>query len=324
MFEPLPLTDDQARRFAGTFDELVGTVGQVLVGKAEAIRTALTGLFAEGHLLLEDVPGTGKTSLAKALAQSIGGSYTRVQFTPDLLPADVTGSTIFNQGRGMFEFHPGPVFANIVLGDEINRASPKTQSALLEVMEEHQVTVDGHAYPVPRPFMVIATQNPIEFEGTYRLPEAQLDRFLMKMSIGYLDMQDEINVIVRRESKPATLGALLTQDQAAEMVALAKQVHVGTGVAAYVATLAMESRRAPEVRLGVSTRAGLGLIAASRVRAISTGRTFVTPDDVKALVRSVFAHRMVLTSDAEVRGGTTTAVVDRLLSEVPTPRKREE
>jgi MoxR-like ATPase len=319
-------SDRQAEWFAAQFDQVVANVEQVIIGKREVVRLALSCLFAEGHLLLEDVPGTGKTSLAKAIAQSIDGKWTRIQFTPDLLPSDVTGSTVYNQSKGTFEFHPGPVFANIVLGDEINRASPKTQSALLEVMEEHQVTVDSQPYPVQRPFMVIATQNSIEFEGTYRLPEAQLDRFLMKISIGYLSTEAEIDVLARlgRASMNTALSSVIPSSQVRTMVQVAEKVHVEPSIQAYVVALAQATRNMPDVRLGVSTRGCLSLIRAARVNAIASGRAFVRADDIKALVRPVLQHRLVLSAEAEMRGTKPEDVMQRLLADVAPPRRRSE
>jgi MoxR-like ATPase len=314
----------QAEWFGTQFEKVVSAIETVIVGKRDPIKLALTALFAEGHLLLEDVPGTGKTSLAKAIAQSMDGKWNRIQFTPDLLPSDVTGSTIYNQGRGTFEFHPGPVFANIVLGDEINRASPKTQSALLEVMEEHQVTVDAQPYPVPRPFMVIATQNPVEFEGTYRLPEAQLDRFMLKMSIGYLTVDQEMVVLVRhgRATSNEPLSAVMPANQVRTMVQLAEQVHVEPSVAAYLVGLAHATRELSEVRLGVSSRGSLALMKAARVNAMAAGRPFVRPDDVKAMAHAVLEHRLILTPEAEMRGVKPADLVNRLLSDVSPPRRR--
>jgi MoxR-like ATPase len=326
MTENPAASDKQAEWFGQQFDALVTNIEKTIFGKRDTIRLACNAMFAEGHVLLEDVPGTGKTSLAKALAQSIDGRWTRIQFTPDLLPSDVTGSTIFNQGKGTFEFHPGPVFANIVLGDEINRASPKTQSALLEVMEEHQVTVDATPYPVQRPFMVIATQNPVEFEGTYRLPEAQLDRFLLKLSLGYPSTDDEIDVLVRH-AKPSTstpLSPVLGANQVRTMVQIAEQVHVEQSIAAYCVAIAQSTRELKEVRLGVSTRGALALLRAARVRAIASGRPFVRPDDVKALAQPVLAHRLVLRPESEMRGVSNAELVNRVLADVVPPRKRGE
>jgi MoxR-like ATPase len=326
MSDLITTSEKQAEWFGQQFDQLVASVERVIVGKREVVRLALVSLFAEGHLLLEDVPGTGKTSLAKAIAQSIDGKWNRIQFTPDLLPSDVTGSTVYNQSRGTFEFHPGPVFANIVLGDEINRASPKTQSALLEVMEEHQVTVDSQPYPVQRPFMVIATQNSIEFEGTYRLPEAQLDRFLMKIGIGYLDTEAEIDVLSRhgRPSGAAALSSVMPSSQIRTMVQIAEQVHVEPTIQAYVVAIAQATRKMSEIRLGVSTRGCLALMRAGRVNAIASGRSFVRPDDIKALVGPVLEHRLVLTAEAEMRGTKPSDLLNRVLSDVAPPRRRAE
>ena len=317
--------DHQATAFAEAFERLLGHLEQSIRGKREVLRLALVALFSEGHLLIEDVPGTGKTTLGKSIARSIDGSWNRIQFTPDLLPSDVTGTTIYNQSNGALEFHPGPVFANVVLGDEINRASPKTQSALLEVMEEHQVTVDARPHAVPRPFIVLATQNSIEFGGTYPLPEAQVDRFLMRISLGYLDVKNEIDVLMRdRQRAVIDLGAapVLTIAEVASMVEFAADVHAEHVIVAFVVQIAQLTRSLPEVRLGASTRGSIALLRASRSLAASEGRSYVVPDDVLRLAVPVLAHRLILTSDAEIRGVRTEALVERVLSSVSPPVRR--
>ncbi|MFC8922216.1 AAA family ATPase [Cellulosimicrobium sp. NPDC057127] len=318
------MTPEQATWFAQTFDRLVGNVGQAVLGKSHVVRLALTCMLSEGHLLLEDAPGTGKTSLARAIAASVQGTQQRIQFTPDLLPSDVTGVTIYDQKSGKFDFHPGPIFASIVLADEINRASPKTQSALLEVMEEGRVTVDGVGHEVGRPFMVIATQNPIEQAGTYRLPEAQLDRFLMKSSIGYPDHASTVEILsgasVRDRSK--SLQPLITTQAVTEMAELAARVHVDGAVLEYISRLAEETRNAPEVRVGVSVRGALALVRCTKVWAAAHGRNYVLPDDVKELAQPVWAHRFVLDPEAEFAGATDEAVLGRLLADVAAPQER--
>ena len=317
----MTMTEEQARRFADLFDRLVAGVETVLVGKNHVIRLSFTALLSRGHLLLEDVPGTGKTSLARAMAQSVGGTSHRVQFTPDLLPGDITGVSIFDQRSGRFEFHPGPVFANIVLADEINRASPKTQSALLEVMEEGRVTVDGVSHPMPSTFMVIATQNPVEQAGTYRLPEAQLDRFLMRTSIGYPDHAAMMRILSEAEfrGEETTVPAVASAELIARMSALARTAHVEPAIHDYVARLIEASRNAEEVRLGASVRAGLGLLRSAKTFAAASGRHYVVPDDVKTLAGPVLAHRIILDAEAEFDGATPEAVIDSLLLETEPP-----
>ncbi len=310
--------------FAQRFNALADNVERVIRGKPDVVRLALVCLFAEGHLLIEDVPGVGKTLLARSIAASIGGRLQRIQFTPDLLPSDVVGVSVYNPSGGRFEFHPGPVFANVLHGDEINRASPKTQSALLEVMEERQVTVEGRAHPVGRPFLVIATQNPVDLTGTYPLPEAQLDRFLMRLSIGYPDHQAEISILAggRTRAPVDTLRPVLSADEVAAMIAFAETASVAPVICDYVVRLAAATRQAPGVRLGASPRASVALVAAARARAAACSREFVVPDDIKALAVPVLAHRLVLTPEAELRGQTAVGVIEEALASVPVPQAR--
>jgi MoxR-like ATPase len=307
--------------FAETFDKLVANVEHAVLGKTHVVRLALTCMLAEGHLLLEDVPGTGKTMLAKSLANTVHGTQQRIQFTPDLLPSDVTGVTIYNQQKGTFDFHPGPIFATVVLADEINRASPKTQAALLEVMEEGRVTVDGVGHPVGPPFMVIATQNPVEQAGTYALPEAQLDRFLMKTSLGYPDHDTNVALLAdaANRTRSAAVAALITPKAINQMSAMASEVHTDTSVLSYITRLAEETRRLPEVRLGVSVRGCISFVRAAKAWALASGRTYITPDDVKELAVPVLGHRLVLSPDAEFAGTRADDIVTRVLADVAPP-----
>jgi MoxR-like ATPase len=321
----MTMTPDDATRFAADLDRLVSAVEEVLLGKNRVIRLAFTALLSEGHLLLEDVPGTGKTSLARAMAQSVAGSSNRVQFTPDLLPGDITGVSVYDQRTGAFEFHPGPIFANIVLADEINRASPKTQSALLEVMEEGQVTVDGLTHPAGRPFMVIATQNPVEQAGTYRLPEAQLDRFLMRTSIGYPDHASTIRILEGTDQRAhdQRVEPRLGADEIVQMAALARTVYVDPTIHDYVSRLVDATRTAKEVRLGVSVRGALALVRTAKTHAAGRGRHYVVPDDVKALAEPVLAHRLILDPEAEFDGVTASNMIAQVLIETPPPSARQ-
>ncbi len=321
----MTMTQEQATWFSDIFNRLVANVDQVLLGKTFVIRLSFTALLSEGHLLLEDFPGTGKTSLARAMAQSVKGTTNRIQFTPDLLPGDITGVSIYDQGAGVFEFHSGPVFANIVLADEINRASPKTQAALLEVMEEGTVTVDGVTHPVASPFMVIATQNPIEQAGTYRLPEAQLDRFIMKSSIGYPDHASTVRILEGAGTKAheTIVPAIASDEVIIEMGRLARTVHVDPSINDYVSRLIEATRTATEVRLGASVRGALALIRTAKTLAAANGRHYVVPDDVKVLAEPVLAHRLVLDPEAEFDGVTPSSIMSQLLIETPPPSERQ-
>jgi MoxR-like ATPase len=312
---------DPAAYFATCHRAVAGNVEKALRGKPAAVRLALTCLFAGGHLLVEDVPGVGKTTLAKAIADSVDARWNRIQFTPDLLPGDITGIQVYDQSTGEFSFREGPVFAHLVVADEINRASPKTQSALLEVMAERQVTVDGNAHPVPPAFMVIATQNPVDLEGTYRLPEAQLDRFMLRISVGYPDVDAEAEILSGRAATGAApeLRPVASVEQIAWMAQYASRVHVTPAIAQYIARIAKATREAGELRLGVSPRGSIALAAASQAWAACEGRGYVVPDDVKAVAGPVLTHRLLLDPEAEIRGVQPGEVLDRVLRSVPVP-----
>ncbi len=296
-------------------------IERVIQGKPDVIELVLLCLVSEGHLLIEDVPGVGKTSLAKALAASIDGTFGRLQFTPDLLPTDVVGLTVWNRNTSEFEFRPGPVFGNIVLADEINRASPKTQSALLEAMAEAQVTVDGTTYQLASPFMVIATQNPIEHEGTYPLPESQLDRFLMRVSVGYPSADSELQILDTHGDHDALedIGQVITAADVRSLSDAAKAIHVAPALKSYLVELANASRRHPHLSLGMSPRATLALQRVARARAASKGRTYVVPDDLKALAEPVLAHRLLVTPEAQLQGISAGDALTEVLRAVPIP-----
>jgi MoxR-like ATPase len=314
---------DEGLAALGRFCErLAENVERVIIGKREVIDLVTVALLVEGHILFEDVPGTGKTMLARAFATSLGGSFKRIQFTPDLLPNDVTGVSVFNQKTGEFEFRPGPAFSNLLLADEINRATPRTQSALLECMGEHQITEDGESRPLPRPFLVLATQNPIEYEGTFPLPEAQLDRFMMRISLGYPSRGDEITILASQlQAHPIEeIGQVITADELQTLQQQIRSVYVDRPlVMQYIVDVATATREHQEVYLGASPRGSLALVVASQARAALHGRDYVIPDDVKALGPATLAHRLIVSPAARIRNVDTRLIVQEILDIVPVP-----
>jgi MoxR-like ATPase len=318
-FEPLPT--ERIRDLHTLLLRIRDAIERVIVGKRDVIELLLAAVLAGGHVLLEDVPGIGKTKLARTFCRVIGGSFRRIQFTPDLLPADVTGSLVYEPGRGSFVFHPGPIFANVVLADEINRGTPRTQAALLEAMEERQVTVERETYHLPTPFLVVATQNPIELEGTFPLPEAQLDRFMMRLSLGYPTAEDEA-AMVRRfligdplvELEPVT-----DPEELAAAIVQTQRIFLGQAVLDYLVALVRQTRQREDVQLGASPRATLALARSAQAAALLAGRSYVIPDDVRAVAVPVLAHRIRLTARAELHGLTAESVVRAVLEEVPVP-----
>jgi MoxR-like ATPase len=320
-----PVLETETAQFADLYERLVANIETLIRGKPEVVRLALACLLAEGHILIEDVPGVGKTTLAKSVAESIDGTWQRIQFTPDLLPTDVTGVQIYNRVKNEFEFRPGGVFANVVLADEINRASPKTQSALLEVMAEQQVTVDATTYPVPDPFIVIATQNPIEQEGTYNLPEAQIDRFMMRLRIGYPDKVAELEVIGNALAGVAGshLRPVVTAEQAGWMIDIVRRVFVSPGVRQYAVAVVRATRELGDLRLGVSPRGSIALTRAAQAVAAAQGRPFVTADDIKWLAEPVLAHRMLMSPESDLRGVRAEVLLQQVVDAVPVPKRRD-
>jgi MoxR-like ATPase len=306
---------------AGRLREIAANLGRVVHAPAETLRNCVLCLVAEGHLIIEDLPGVGKTTLAKALARSVDVSFSRLQFTPDLLPSDVTGVSVYDQEAGSFRFRPGPVFANVLLVDEVNRASPKTQSALLECMQENQVTVDGRTYPLQRPFFVLATQNPVEYEGTYPLPEAQLDRFTMRLSIGYPPLAEEARMLVEQttETPLESLTPVTNGEEVLALVEQAKATYVEESLNRYVVALLQHTRRDSRLYLGGSPRAGIALLRVAKARALVEARDYVSPDDVKTVATPVLAHRLILAPEARAAGTTAEEVVAEALARTPVP-----
>ena len=312
------------RQVQDVAERIIGNVERVILGKHEEVQLAVVALLAQGHLLVEDVPGVGKTMLAKSLAKSVGCTFRRIQFTPDMLPTDVTGVSVFNQKTREFEFRPGPIMAQIVLADEINRATPKTQSALLEAMEERQVTVDGVTYPLSRPFLVLATQNPIEYEGTFPLPEAQVDRFMLRIRLGYPEPEEEVRILdSQRVVHPVEeIGQVVSAEELIRAQEQVKDVYVDDLIKEYIVELVRATRKHPDVYLGASPRGSLALYKTSRARAAIRGWEYVTPDDIKALAEPALAHRLIISPSARIKDVDTRSVVQEILNSVPVPGAR--
>ncbi len=302
-------------------DRVISNIERVIVGKRESIELAVVSLLCQGHLLIEDVPGVGKTMLARSLARSLGCSFSRIQFTPDMLPSDVTGVSIFNQVSREFEFRPGPVMAQVVLADEINRATPKTQAALLEAMEERQVTVDGITHILPKPFMVLATQNPIEYEGTFQLPEAQLDRFLLRIRLGYPELEDEITVLDRQQLQHPfqELQQIVSLEELLDAQEAVKRVYLAPAIKRYIVDLSRQTRSHGEVYLGASPRGSLALYRTGQARAAMYGRDYVLPDDIKSLAEAALAHRVILGPSARLRDLSAEQILEEVLDTMPVP-----
>lgn len=303
---------------------IVDNVEKVIIGKRERVEQTVIALLCQGHVLIEDVPGVGKTMLAKSIARSLGCTFQRIQFTPDMLPSDVTGVSVFNQKTREFEFRPGPIMAQVVLTDEINRATPKTQSALLEAMEERQVTVDGVTYPLQKPFLVLATQNPIEYEGTFPLPEAQLDRFMLRISLGYPAPADEIRMLdsQRRAHPVEMVGQVVRADELLQSQEAVKEVHIDNEIKEYIVELVNTSRKHPDIYLGASPRGSLALYKTAQAKAAVEGRDYVIPDDIKALAIPALAHRLIVSPAARIKNVDSRTVVQEMLDSVPVPGAR--
>lgn len=306
----------------GLIQRIRGNIGKVMIGKQDTLDLLLIALISHGHVLLEDIPGIGKTTLVSSLAKSLGLSFRRIQFTPDVMPSDITGFNLYNHKNAEFEFHPGAVMSQLILADEINRTSPKTQSSLLEVMQENQVTVDGVTYPVPQPFMVMATQNPIEQVGTYPLPEAQLDRFMLKVSLGYPTLQEEMDIYARfaGHSPLSELTAVVSADELIELQETVLTVYCAESIRRYIATIAQNSRLHPDLALGVSPRGALMLMLAARGRALLLGRNFILPDDVLAMASSVMSHRLLMKPEARLRQISIGSILTEIIQSVPVPQ----